>query len=374
MSDTPVVLHVVPTTAARGAQREARALADRLDQPGVRRHRLVSLRGGDGNVAVDAVVDGRPVLARLPVFDPTLVLRLRRLVGAEKPAVVVAHGADPLKYLVPAVTGSSLALLYYATGLFGAPDSAAHVWLWRRLLRRADMVAAEGAEVLEQCRVLLGVPPSRSAVAPNGRDTTRFHPPLSTATQDPPGLAVVGALSPEKRPRLFVDVVYQLRRRVTPLRALMCGDGPMRAELDGPAAEAGVELLGARDDVDEVLRGADVLLFTGSGDGEGMPGVLIEAALSAVPVVTTGVAGVGDIVLDGRTGLVVDGEVEALADAVASLLADPEKRRRLGTAARSHCESRFSLDAVVACWLGLLEPLLKSAGPAQASAVASRSR
>ncbi len=232
--DVPLVLHVIPTATARGAQREARALVTGLDRPGVRHHRLLSLFAGPGQVPVDIAL-GHPGGDRPAVgFDARLVLRLRAELRRLDPAVVVAHGGDPLKYVVPAVAGRGRPLAYYATGTFEHPGRAARVALWRALVRRADVVAAEGDEVLAQCRSLLGVAVQRSVLAPNGRDPEEFHPPARRG-EGPVGLAFVGALTTGKRPDVFVEVVARLRRRGAAVAAVVCGDGPLADSL-APAA------------------------------------------------------------------------------------------------------------------------------------------
>lgn len=368
----PLVLHVIPTGAARGGQREAQALRRRLDAPGVRDHRLLSLFTGPDEIPVDVAL-GHPGGARPAVgFDPRVVLRLRRALASLDPAVVVAHGGDPLKYLVPALAGSGRPLAYYATGTFEHAGRRARVALWRALLGRAAVVACEGEEVLAQCRTLLGVPTDRSLLAPNGRDPAVFRPVTagdagaaaggSGDEGDGPVLAFVGALTTGKRPDRFIEAVAELRRRGVAVRAWVCGDGPLAPTLVAPAAAAGVELLGTRHDIPELLRGADAFVFTSRPTGEGMPGVLIEAGLSGLPVVATAVPGVRTIVADGVTGVVVEPEDRAgLVEAMARLVADPDGRAAMGRAARERCTARFSLDAVAACWLGFLEPLVAGA-------------
>jgi glycosyltransferase involved in cell wall biosynthesis len=375
----PLVLHVIPTATARGAQREARALATCLDVPGVRHHRLLSLFAGDEQVPVDITLahpgGDRPAQG----FDPRLVIRLRAELRRSSASVVVAHGGDPLKYLVPAMLGTRTPLAYYATGTFEHAASPMRVALWRALIRRADVVAAEGDEVLEQCRQLLRVPEDHSLLAPNGRDPDEFHPPeggwppggrqgqgqgqgAADAGSGPPVLAFVGALTPGKRPDRFVEVVAALRRRGVEVRAIACGGGPLAGALAGPAAAADVAMLGSRSDVAEVLRGADVFVFTSSPTGEGMPGVLIEAGMTGLATVATAVPGVRTIINDGEGGFVVDvDDLEAMVDATARLVSDGALRRSMGDAARRRCVERFSLEAVAACWLSFLEPLVERA-------------
>ncbi len=355
----PLVLHVIPTAIARGAQREARALATRLDLPGVRHHRLLSLFAASNAVPVDVALDhgGGDRAAR--GFDPRLAIRLRAELRRTAPTVVVAHGGDPLKYLVPAMLGTRRPLAYYATGTFEHQSSALRVALWRTLLGRADVVAAEGEEVLAQCRRLLRVPEQSSVLAPNGRDPEEFHPSARRRHDVDPVVVFVGALTSGKRPGRFIEVVAALRSRGVGLRAVVCGDGPLAPSLTGPATAAGVELLGSRSNVAEVLRGADVFVFPSLPTGEGMPGVLIEAGLTGLPVVATAVPGVRTIVDDGASGFVVDvDDVDAMVEATAILLTEPGRRRAMGDAARRRCQDHFSLDAVAACWTAFLTPLV----------------
>ena len=143
------------------------------------------------------------------------------------------------------------------------------------------------------------------------------------------------------------------------MRAELIGDGPLRDAVSGPAADAGVELLGSRSDVAERMRRADVMVFCSRPAGEGMPGVLIEAGLSGVPVVATSVPGVTSIVRDGETGLVCPVEdLAAMAAATARLVGDPALRSVMGRAARKRCVDNFSLAAVAARWLELIEPMV----------------
>jgi glycosyltransferase involved in cell wall biosynthesis len=255
-------------------------------------------------------------------------------------------------------------LAYYAIGTLARPaHRPVQLTLWRFLVRRADVVLAEGAEVLEECRSALGVLPGRLVLTPNGRDPEEFHPaPAGTPPRPVPVVSFVGALTVQKRPDRFVAVVAALRDRGIPFRAQVVGDGSLRPDLARSAAAAEVELLGARHDVADLMRGTVVVVFPSLPHGEGMPGVLIEAGLSGVPVVATDVPGVASIVSNGETGTVVDvDDFDALVLATAALVADPLLRQRLGRAARDRCRERFALDVVASQWLDALKPLLKGA-------------
>ncbi len=358
--DVPLVLHVIPTARARGAQREARALADALDSPGTRAHRVLSLFAGSDEVPVDASLDysgrGSPATG----FDPGLPLRLRTTLDRMDPDVVVAHGSEPLKYLAAAMAFHHRPLAYYAIGTYSGPSGGARLGWWRYLMGRADVIAAEGDEVRDECVERMRIRPSRVVVVPNGRDPEVFRP--GGTVDSIPQLVFVGALTEGKGPDRFIDLVAALRAEGRALEATIIGDGPLWAGLVEPAEAAGVTMLGSRSDVAELLAGADLVVFPSRPAGEGMPGVLIEAGLCGLAVVATDVPGVRSIVEDGRTGVVVPvDDPTALVAAVSELLGDPGRRAELGRAARQRCCDRFSLAVVAEAWLSILAPLLPAA-------------
>jgi glycosyltransferase involved in cell wall biosynthesis len=367
-SAEPLVLHVIPTPVARGAQREARALADQLDTPGVRAHRVLCLFDGPSEVRPDFSLHFPPGDAPAVGYDPRLVLKLRSALRGFDPTVVVAHGGDPLKYLVPAMVGHRRPLAYYAIGTYAATRRRrVQLSVWRHLMSRVDVVAAEGDEVKDECTSLMGVPPERVVMTPNGRDPGVFFPTGSESGRGPLTITFVGALTEGKGPDRFVEVVAALRERDLDFRSRIIGDGPLRGSLIGPAGAAGVDLLGSRADVPDLLRESDIMVFPSRPEGEGMPGVLIEAGLSGVPVVATDVPGVRTIIADGETGLVVPhGDLEAMVAAVHRLAVENALRSTMGRAARLRCVEHFSLDAVAEKWLRLLSPLLGMARTDQA--------
>lgn len=360
----PSVLHVIPTRTARGAQREARALADNLDRPGVRSHRVLSLFAGlpqvDAELALDHPGGEHPGVG----FDPRLVLRLRRVLGRLDPTVIVAHGSEPLKYLVPAAIGRRRPVVYYAIGTYSGSGRRLQLLVWRHVLARSELVATVGDEVRAECIGRLGMPAGRVLPTVNGRDPEVFRPAASGTRTSPPLVMFVGALTVGKRPDRFIELIVELRALGIPVRAEIIGDGPLRAQIGAAADSAGVELLGSRSDVAEQLRRADVVVFPSRPEGEGMPGVLIEAGLSGVPTVATDVPGVRAIVDDGQTGSIVPvDDLPALTAATSILLRDPERRSAMGRAAREHCLPRFSVDAAGSRLLAILEPLLEDPRP-----------
>ena len=360
-----LVVHVIPSPLGRGAQRAARLLVDRLDDPGGVRHRLLGLIDGPAEVELDLAL-GHPGGNRAAEgFQPRLARRLRSALGRLNPAAVVAHGGDPMKYVVPAVIGTGRPLAYCVIGTYAGPPTPLHMWIWRRIMARADLVVAVGDEVLDECTGRFGVAASRAVMIPNGRDPTQFRPRSTPADAGVPTLIFVGALTPQKQPDRFVEVVGRLRSEGRSFRAIVVGDGPLAGPLADSAESYGVELLGSRSDVPELLRRSDMLVFTSRPTGEGMPGVLIEAGLSGLPAVSTRVPGAATVLADGRTGVIVEDSVGTMAQAVGQFLDDPARRTAMGAAARRRCESEFTLDLMAERWRDALQPMV---GPQDAAA------
>ncbi len=360
------VVHLLPLDLGRGAQNYAVALRARLDGPEVD-HRIMTLfRAPDRGLEADATLDVEPGRLRSLGLDPRVCLRLRRRILAERPDAVVAHGGEPYKYARIALPGD-VPLLYYRIGV--SQDQAttglrqrAH----RFLLRRADLVAGVSRETLDDAEQVFGVDPDRLRLVPNGRDPERFEAARGTrptADETPPRLISVGALTPGKRPGWFVELAASLRREGLRFDASLVGEGPLLDQLRRPAADAGVELLGHRSDVPELLAQADIFCFVSGGESEGMPGVLIEAGLAGLPTVATRVAGASTVIAEGETGFVVSvDDPEPLHQAVKRLIEDPELRADMGRAALARCEKEFTLAASTNRFRDVLDELLVPAG------------
>jgi glycosyltransferase involved in cell wall biosynthesis len=178
-------------------------------------------------------------------------------------------------------------------------------------------------------------------------------------------LLCVAGLRDYKGHPYLVEACERLRARGLGFRCLLVGEGPERRRIEALIAKAGlgeqVVLLGAQpaDRVRELLGEADVVVLpsvtTGSGMKEGIPLALMEGLACEVPVVTTDISGVAELVENGRTGLLVpERDGEALAKAIERLMEEPELGRRLGRAGRERVLEEFDLRRNAARLKGLL--------------------
>jgi glycosyltransferase involved in cell wall biosynthesis len=175
----------------------------------------------------------------------------------------------------------------------------------------------------------------KAVVIPNAVEVAAMRPSALDGT--PPTIVSVGRLVLPKSFWILGQALRALERGS--FRALVVGDGPQETFLQGIG---GVELLGERDDVPDLLARSDI--FALSTLSEGMPISVLEAMAAGLPVVATAVGGIPEIVVDGETGVLVPPQdVGALAAALERLLVDTELRRRMGAAGRARAEQLFDV-------------------------------
>ncbi len=127
----------------------------------------------------------------------------------------------------------------------------------------------------------------------------------------------------------------------------MAGDGELlknfRARIDHE--DLPVRVLGWQINIERVLSAADIVLLT--SDNEGTPLSLIQAGMAGLPVVTTRVGSVPEVVLDGVTGIITSLDVQDLANALEKLTNSAELRAKMGAAAQDFTLSKFGVDRLV---------------------------
>ena len=246
-------------------------------------------------------------------------------------------------------------------GYFSAAKTRAFLGIERALARVTDRIVAISPrirkELLDDYQIGR---PDQYHVVPLGFDLDRLtaigeadrHAARSTLGI-PAEAAVVstaGRLTAIKRYDLFLDTARLVADRQPHAIFLVAGDGELRSALEQQARANGiadrVRFLGWRRDLDSLYAASDVFLLTSRN--EGTPVALIESLAAGVPGVSTDVGGVRDVIDSDRVGLLAPfGDARALADQVHALLADPERRRRIGEAGRQAVSSRYGLDRLI---------------------------
>lgn len=160
----------------------------------------------------------------------------------------------------------------------------------------------------------------------------------------------VGGLNKRKGFDYLLRAAYELKGRGFDIEVELVGDGPERAVLETLGKELGitdrVRFRGwlSPDHVQSVMKQAAVLVHPSSGLGDAVPTVIKESMACGTPVVASNVAGIPELLDGGRCGMLVPSQnVDALADAIKALLADPAMRRTYAETARKYVEEKFDL-------------------------------
>ncbi|MGE0881816.1 MAG: glycosyltransferase family 4 protein [Acidimicrobiia bacterium] len=162
----------------------------------------------------------------------------------------------------------------------------------------------------------------------------------------------VSRLVPKKGIDTLIEAVAKVAAAKPGVTLDVVGGGPLMEALRERAGELGVDqnvrLHGPKTsiEVDAAYRACSMVVLPcridESGDRDGLPTVLVEAMARGIPVISTDIVGIPELVRDGDTGLLVaPDDPSALAAAMERLIDDPELARRLGTAARAHVRSQY---------------------------------
>ena len=158
----------------------------------------------------------------------------------------------------------------------------------------------------------------------------------------------VGRMTSIKRPDRLLDSIEELVRRKVNIQVLAAGDGELLSGLRDRAAGAGLPItfLGWRSDIPKLIAASDIAILT--SDNEAVPLTLIEASMAGLPLVSTNVGSVSDVLVNDLNGYLVDSEPAALADALQKLAIDPVLREIMGKAGRERTSRYFSLEKMCA--------------------------
>lgn len=220
-----------------------------------------------------------------------------------------------------------------------------------------SMVIAPSNVIYEKLRGLPGFDQNRISLIADGVDTKRFSPSTDGATiraefkipADAPLVVMVARLERVKGHEFFFKALAKVAASSPNVRAICACDERTPGEFDKTVRLArelgcGENLLaftGMRGDVEKILAAADMVALPSLGS-EGSTRVGLEAGASGKPVVASSVGCLPEVILDGKTGLIVPpGDAEALASALLSLVKDSTRAKSLGAAARARVEEFY---------------------------------
>jgi glycosyltransferase involved in cell wall biosynthesis len=312
--------------------------------------------------SVDAKAADMPVnyveLVESHSFDLTIFPRLRRLVREREIDIVHAHDykTNVLAWLLSrSVKVTPLSTVHGWTG-----HSARERWLYypldKRVLRMFPRVIAVSSDARREL-VKRGARPENVRVVLNGIDHRAFRRDRSReqAVRRELGfvendfvIGAVGRVEPQKRFELLLEAFASLRTKHPRMKLMIVGAGSRLGALHEQSRRFGFgdscRLLGNRSDIADLHNAFN--LFVQSSDYEGTPNAVLEAMAFESPVVATSAGGTAEIVRSGIDGLIVaTGDSRVIADAIESVLRDPDAARARAASARRRVETDLSFEA-----------------------------
>lgn len=319
-----------------------------------------------------------PGTLMLPV--PTVESRMSDLIERHEAETVWFGAAAPLALLAPRARRAGASRVIAST--HGHEVGWSMLPVARSALRRigdgADVITYVSRYTRGRFASAFGAHAAMEHLPP-GVDAKRFAPDPAARAElraryglgDRPTVVCVSRLVPRKGQDMLIRALPRIRQRIDGAVLVIVGGGPYRETLEKLAHEHGVaehvvftagvpsrELAGhyALGDVFAMpcrTRGAGL-------DVEGLGIVFLEASATGVPVVAGTSGGAPETVLDGQTGTVVDGRsLDGIVDAVADLLADPDRAAAMGARGREWVLAQWQWDTMAARLSGLLDQSLR---------------
>ena len=375
----PRICYLLGTTAG-GTGRHVAMLATGCARAG----RPVVVAGPAGAAAAAGLENVRfevvPIGERPhPGTDMAVVRRLRRLLAANAPDVIHAHGvrAGGLAALAlrrsqgerrPPSHPPALVVTVHNAPPAGAAAGVIYRLLERLVARRADVVLGVSSDLSGRMSRLGAREVGRAIVPAPEREPTQAGVEMSARPADldeadRPLVLAIGRLAPQKGFETLIDAAALWRDRVPEPLLAIAGTGPLWRRLATKARRlgVGVSFLGWREDVPELLASADVFVLPSRWEGQ--PLILQEALRAGRPVVAADVAGVRGMTGGDAALLVPTGDPDAFASAVLSVLDSPLAAERLAaSAARRAAALPTEADAISAA-LALYDRLTQPPSP-----------
>lgn len=228
-----------------------------------------------------------------------------------------------------------------------------HRMIYRILSRFVSGFIAVSVEVKTAILHIIGPDPTKITVICNGVDGQRYGRPIDKQRIrrlvgiDPTAylIAVVAELTEQKGHRFLVEALKTVTFRHPDVHALFIGEGDLRKRLEEDVKwlnlEKHIHFLGYRRDIPELLGASDLFILPSLW--EGLPMALLEAMATGLPVIATEVSGSTQVMIHGRTGLLVSpGDVNQLVKAIEQVISNREQSEIMGEAARMRVQRDFS--------------------------------
>lgn len=357
------IAQIIPTLDRSGAEKQLLLLCRELKSRG---HDVqVAVLTRSGPLEPEFHASGIPVttIGKPLKVDPFALMRLKRWLKTNRFEVVqswlfagnaYARAAARLafgnrKLGRPVVLASEMAVDLWKSSWHFRIDRGLQTW--------CDTVVGNSQAVVDFYRDTVGITPDLLSMIHSGIDPDEARPvddaarsearrSLGILAEEGPVLVFAGRLAEQKRVIDLLKAADILQHLYPKIRVLIAGDGPLRRELEAFARDVDLgdkaKFLGLREDMPTLYEAADAVVLPSSY--EGLPNLLLEAQLRAIPVVASAAPGTVELVEHEVTGLRFPvGDSTEFARQLERLISDPELGRKLGAAGRTMILEKFTV-------------------------------
>lgn len=352
------LLMVIPTLDQSGAEKQFCLLAEGLIQRGIDVDVIALTRGGPLAERLEQAGISVTILNKRFRFDAGVLLRLRKLIQAKQPDIVLSYlfaANTAVRLAVSSLKGKRPKVLI-SERCVDSWKSGWQRYLDRRLQSRTDALIANSNSVGKYYEAQ-GFPSEKIQVVPNGV-TVPAEPDIdreefcqmANVPYDAQLIGFVGRLAPQKRLKDLLWAIQMLRLSHPKAYLLIIGEGPQRDELEEYArkteADAHTRFLGHRSDAGSLLHLIDV--FWLASEFEGMSNSLMEAMACGKPAVVSDIPANRELIEHGKDGYIANlGDATGFTQYSGRLLDDQELAQRLGKAAQEKILTNFSVEKLI---------------------------
>jgi glycosyltransferase involved in cell wall biosynthesis len=363
------VLHVLANLGAGGAERMAvhivQGLNRRRFEPAVVAYS--GRYGSDLEQQLDQAGVKTWFLGKGPGFDARTYYRLYRVFKEFQPDIVHTH-VHVMRYAFPSLVYFKPRLMIHTVNNIAECEIEPRArWLQRLAYRSGVIPVAVAREVATSLKRVYGI--GNSLVVWNCIPTDLYASPQTPRdvwrakhgfSKEDVLFVCVARFAPQKNHDLLLSAFAKGPASNPRAHLVLAGQGVLRAPLQVRVNQLGltsrVHFLGLRTDIPDVLGAADIFVL--SSDYEGNPLSVIEAMAAGLPIASTAAGGVPELLQNGKEGFIVQpGHSEQLSEAMVTLLADSDLRRKMGAAAAARAKGKFDVSAMVRAYEELYEEI-----------------
>lgn len=297
-----------------------------------------------------------------PADDVAAIKEIAELIDAEKPDIIHLNSSkmSVIGTLAAKFSTHRARIVYTAHGwVFNEPlpmiSKLLYVFLEAATALLKDHIICLGSKEKAQAKKTLRIPARKSSIIYHGIS------PVATSSRvearqklgimaDDFVIGSIGNLYATKGFDTLIEAARIVKEKGSPIRFAIIGEGALRFQLEESIKDSCLEeifkLVGAIDGAARYLEAFDI--YVCSSVKEGFPYSVLEAMSAGLPIISTRVGGIPEMITDGTDGLLVDaGDARRLADSMLKLYDDENLRIRLGNAARQSARDRFSINQMI---------------------------